>query len=116
MKKAFSIIGAVNAQVSPEASLSFMFKIVPFVFVHSLFLSFHESDVKHFCCWLVTIFFYVFLLSAFFPVFRFIEYGRYNGYYYGTSLDSVHSMIAEGKVCLLDVHPSVSIMPSKIFF
>lgn len=40
---------------------------------------------------------------------RFIEYGRYNGHYYGTSLDSVHRVMAEGKVCLLDVHPSVSV-------
>ncbi|XP_068456387.1 MAGUK p55 subfamily member 7-like [Clinocottus analis] len=37
---------------------------------------------------------------------RFIEYGRYKGHYYGTSLDSVHRVMAEGKVCLLDVHPS----------
>ncbi|XP_071348445.1 MAGUK p55 subfamily member 7-like isoform X2 [Trachinotus anak] len=37
---------------------------------------------------------------------RFIEYGRYGGHYYGTSLDSVHRVMAEGKVCLLDVHPS----------
>uniref|UniRef100_A0A7N6AKL5 Membrane protein, palmitoylated 7b (MAGUK p55 subfamily member 7) n=1 Tax=Anabas testudineus TaxID=64144 RepID=A0A7N6AKL5_ANATE len=34
------------------------------------------------------------------------EYGRYKGHYYGTSLDSVHQVLAEGKVCLLDVHPS----------
>lgn len=39
---------------------------------------------------------------------RFIEYGRYSGHYYGTSVDSVHKVMAEGKVCLLDVHPSVS--------
>ncbi|XP_026169673.1 MAGUK p55 subfamily member 7-like isoform X1 [Mastacembelus armatus] len=37
---------------------------------------------------------------------RFIEYGCYRGHYYGTSLDSVHQVMAEGKVCLLDVHPS----------
>ncbi|GLD51339.1 MAGUK p55 subfamily member 7-like isoform X1 [Lates japonicus] len=37
---------------------------------------------------------------------RFIEYGRYKGHYYGTSLDSVHRVMAEGKVCLLDAHPS----------
>ncbi|XP_063317822.1 MAGUK p55 subfamily member 7-like [Pelmatolapia mariae] len=37
---------------------------------------------------------------------RFIEYGSYRGHYYGTSLDSVHRVMAEGKVCLLDVHPS----------
>lgn len=39
---------------------------------------------------------------------RFIEYGRYGGHYYGTSVDSVRKVMAEGKVCLLDVHPSVS--------
>lgn len=38
----------------------------------------------------------------------FIEYGRYGGHYYGTSVDSVRKVMAEGKVCLLDVHPSVS--------
>uniref|UniRef100_UPI0037E9874C MAGUK p55 subfamily member 7-like n=1 Tax=Semicossyphus pulcher TaxID=241346 RepID=UPI0037E9874C len=37
---------------------------------------------------------------------RFIEYGRHRGHYYGTSLDSVHRVMNEGKVCLLDVHPS----------
>ncbi|XP_077955393.1 MAGUK p55 subfamily member 7 [Gasterosteus aculeatus] len=37
---------------------------------------------------------------------RFVEYGRYKGHYYGTSLDSVHRVMAEGKVCLLDVHPN----------
>lgn len=39
---------------------------------------------------------------------RFVEYGRYGGHYYGTGLDSVRKVMAEGKVCLLDVHPSVS--------
>lgn len=43
------------------------------------------------------------------PASRFIEYGRYRGHYYGTSLDAVSRVMAEGKVCLLDVHPSVSI-------
>ncbi|XP_028284384.1 MAGUK p55 subfamily member 7-like [Parambassis ranga] len=37
---------------------------------------------------------------------RFIEYGCYRGHYYGTSLDSVNREMAEGKVCLLDIHPS----------
>uniref|UniRef100_A0A3B5B366 MAGUK p55 subfamily member 7-like n=1 Tax=Stegastes partitus TaxID=144197 RepID=A0A3B5B366_9TELE len=30
----------------------------------------------------------------------------HGGHYYGTSLDSVYRVMAEGKVCLLDVHPS----------
>uniref|UniRef100_H3CR16 Membrane protein, palmitoylated 7b (MAGUK p55 subfamily member 7) n=1 Tax=Tetraodon nigroviridis TaxID=99883 RepID=H3CR16_TETNG len=38
----------------------------------------------------------------------FIEYGHYGGHYYGTSVDSVRKVMAEGKVCLLDVDPSVS--------
>ncbi|KAA8587414.1 hypothetical protein FQN60_016276 [Etheostoma spectabile] len=37
---------------------------------------------------------------------RFVEYGRHRGHYYGTSLDSVHRVMAEGKVCLLHVHPN----------
>eukprot|EP00064_Thunnus_orientalis_P009846 superscaffoldBa00001275_g9872 len=40
---------------------------------------------------------------------RFIEYGIFKGHYYGTSLDSVHRVMAEGKVCLLDVHPSLMV-------
>ncbi|XP_034038452.1 MAGUK p55 subfamily member 7-like [Thalassophryne amazonica] len=37
---------------------------------------------------------------------RFIEYGQYRGHYYGTTLDSVQQVMAEGKVCLLDIQPS----------
>ncbi|KAM9719257.1 MAGUK p55 subfamily member 7-like isoform 2-T2 [Menidia menidia] len=37
---------------------------------------------------------------------RFVEYGRYRGHYYGTSLDSVRRVMAKDKVCLLDLHPS----------
>ncbi|XP_077360591.1 MAGUK p55 subfamily member 7-like [Festucalex cinctus] len=36
---------------------------------------------------------------------KFIDYGTYRGHYYGTSLDSVYHVMAESKVCLLDVHP-----------
>lgn len=39
---------------------------------------------------------------------RFIEYGEYKGNYYGTSLDSIRSVLAKNKVCLLDVQPHVS--------
>ncbi|KAI6074837.1 MAGUK p55 subfamily member 7 [Aix galericulata] len=35
----------------------------------------------------------------------FIEYGEYKNNYYGTSLDSVRSVLAKNKVCLLDVQP-----------
>ncbi|KAF5898169.1 Guanylate kinase, partial [Clarias magur] len=36
---------------------------------------------------------------------KFIEHGEYKGNYYGTSLDSVRSVLAKNKVCLLDVQP-----------
>lgn len=42
------------------------------------------------------------------PTDRFIEYGGHGGNYYGTSLDSVRKVLAERKVCLLDVEPHVS--------
>uniref|UniRef100_A0A8C1WW43 Membrane protein, palmitoylated 7b (MAGUK p55 subfamily member 7) n=1 Tax=Cyprinus carpio TaxID=7962 RepID=A0A8C1WW43_CYPCA len=36
---------------------------------------------------------------------KFLEYGEYKGNYYGMSLDSVRRVVAESKVCLLDVKP-----------
>ncbi|XP_051531047.1 MAGUK p55 subfamily member 7-like isoform X2 [Myxocyprinus asiaticus] len=36
---------------------------------------------------------------------KFIEYGEYKGNYYGTSFDSVRSVLSKNKVCLLDVQP-----------
>ncbi|CAM4596010.1 unnamed protein product [Leuciscus chuanchicus] len=38
---------------------------------------------------------------------KFLEYGEHKGNYYGTSLDSVRRVIAESKVCLLDVEPHI---------
>uniref|UniRef100_A0A3Q3JCS1 MAGUK p55 subfamily member 7 n=1 Tax=Monopterus albus TaxID=43700 RepID=A0A3Q3JCS1_MONAL len=36
---------------------------------------------------------------------KFIEYGEYKGNYYGTSLDSIRSILSKNKVCLFDVQP-----------
>ncbi|KAG8573615.1 hypothetical protein GDO81_012464 [Engystomops pustulosus] len=36
---------------------------------------------------------------------KFIEYGEYKNNYYGTSIDSVRSVLAKNKVCLLDIQP-----------
>ncbi|XP_059388197.1 MAGUK p55 subfamily member 7 isoform X2 [Carassius carassius] len=36
---------------------------------------------------------------------KFIEHGEYKGNYYGTSSDSVRSILSKNKVCLLDVQP-----------
>jgi len=45
---------------------------------------------------------------------RFIEQGEYKGNYYGTSFDSVRSVLSKNKVCLLDVQPHVSLSVSQI--
>lgn len=36
---------------------------------------------------------------------KFIEYGEYKGNYYGTSLDSIRSVLSKSKVCLIDIQP-----------
>ncbi|KAM8967156.1 MAGUK p55 subfamily member 7 [Pelodytes ibericus] len=36
---------------------------------------------------------------------KFIEYGEYKNNYYGTSIDSIRSVLTKNKVCLLDVQP-----------
>ncbi|CAF98752.1 unnamed protein product [Tetraodon nigroviridis] len=38
---------------------------------------------------------------------KFIEYGEYKGNYYGTSVDSIRSILSKNKVCLLDVQPQM---------
>ncbi|XP_028832385.1 MAGUK p55 subfamily member 7-like isoform X2 [Denticeps clupeoides] len=38
---------------------------------------------------------------------KFIEYGEHMGQYYGTSVDSVQKVLAQGRVCLLDAGPHV---------
>lgn len=45
---------------------------------------------------------------------KFLEYGEYNGHLYGTSLDSIRNVINEGKMCVLDCSPPVSI-PFSLF-
>uniref|UniRef100_A0A8C6SHN2 Membrane protein, palmitoylated 7a (MAGUK p55 subfamily member 7) n=1 Tax=Neogobius melanostomus TaxID=47308 RepID=A0A8C6SHN2_9GOBI len=36
---------------------------------------------------------------------KFIEYGEFKGNYYGTSMDSIRSVMAKSKVCLIDIQP-----------
>lgn len=38
---------------------------------------------------------------------RFLEYGEYKDNLYGTSLESIHKVLAQNKVCLMDVQPEV---------
>lgn len=39
---------------------------------------------------------------------KFVEYGEYRGNLYGTSLDSVFTIVRSGRVCILNPHPQVS--------
>ncbi|XP_026479754.1 MAGUK p55 subfamily member 5-like [Ctenocephalides felis] len=36
---------------------------------------------------------------------RFVEHGEYEKAYYGTSLDAIRSVVASGKICVLNLHP-----------
>lgn len=40
---------------------------------------------------------------------RFIEYGEYKDNLYGTSLESIHRILNQNKICLVDVQPEVSV-------
>uniref|UniRef100_A0A673KEH1 Membrane protein, palmitoylated 7b (MAGUK p55 subfamily member 7) n=1 Tax=Sinocyclocheilus rhinocerous TaxID=307959 RepID=A0A673KEH1_9TELE len=44
---------------------------------------------------------------------KFLEYGEYKGNYYSMSLNSVRRVIAESKLCLLDVKPHVTLYTSE---
>ncbi|XP_051983840.1 MAGUK p55 subfamily member 7-like [Xyrauchen texanus] len=47
---------------------------------------------------------------------KFLEYGEHKGNYYGTSVDSVRKVLAESKVCLLDVEPhAISVLYTTEF-
>lgn len=39
---------------------------------------------------------------------KFVEYGEYRGNLYGTSLDSVFTIVRSGRVCILNPHPQVT--------
>ena len=46
------------------------------------------------------------VITTFLP--RFIEFGEYKDNLYGTSLESIRSVLDRSKVCLVDVHAEVS--------
>lgn len=47
---------------------------------------------------------------------KMLEYGEHNGHIYGTNLDSIRDVIAQGKMCVLDCSPCVSIISVSFFF
>lgn len=42
---------------------------------------------------------------------KYVEYGEFNNNLYGTRLDTVREVIDSGKMCVLDVNPTVSSSP-----
>ena len=40
---------------------------------------------------------------------KYFEYGEHKGHIYGTTLDSIRDVINEGKMCVLDCSPAVSV-------
>ena len=46
---------------------------------------------------------------------RLLEYGEYKGHLYGTSIESVRTVIKSGKVCVLTLHPQVGTIDYIIF-
>ena len=47
---------------------------------------------------------------------KYLEYGDFNGNLYGTRLDTVREVIDSGKMCVLDVNPTVSSVTASSFF
>jgi PREDICTED: similar to membrane protein, palmitoylated 3 (MAGUK p55 subfamily member 6) len=41
---------------------------------------------------------------------KYLEWGEYDGYLYGTKLDSIRSIIRSGKMAILDCNPQVTLM------
>jgi MAGUK p55 subfamily protein 5 len=41
---------------------------------------------------------------------KFIEHGEFEKNLYGTSLNAVRQVINQGKICILNLHPEVSII------
>lgn len=40
---------------------------------------------------------------------RMLEYGEYKGHLYGTSVNAVRAVLAEGKICVMDLEPQVGL-------
>ena len=44
---------------------------------------------------------------------KFVEHGHYQKDYYGTSLESIRTVVNSGKICVLNLHPQVSVADTK---
>ena len=43
---------------------------------------------------------------------QFIEYGQFDGNYYGTKFDTIRQCIRSGRMCILDISPQVGGRPT----
>lgn len=41
---------------------------------------------------------------------KFVEHGHYQKDYYGTSLESIRTVVNSGKICVLNLHPQVQLI------
>lgn len=39
---------------------------------------------------------------------QFIEYGQFDGNYYGTKFDTIRQCVRSGRMCILDISPQVT--------
>jgi len=56
------------------------------------------------------------MINAILSMSRFIEHGEYKNNQYGTSLESIWTVLARNKVCLVDVQPEVNVAFSYCFY
>ena len=40
---------------------------------------------------------------------KFVEYGEFEKNLYGTSVEAIRSVVNSGKICILNLHPQVSV-------
>jgi len=45
---------------------------------------------------------------------KYLEHGDYEGNLYGTKVDSIRDVMRSGKMCILDVNPTVSVQENTV--
>lgn len=48
-------------------------------------------------------------ISVYVCLLRFVEHGEHRGHLYGTSTDAIDEVLDQGRVCVIDVEPHVSL-------
>lgn len=47
---------------------------------------------------------------------KYLEHGDYEGNLYGTKVDSIRDVMRSGKMCILDVNPTVRLKDNMVIF